>query len=79
MVQLVALYGITSSSGNYKTIKKKIQEFNIDISHFTRKLKKVKVSERVNNNEDNLELLCPNCHALTENYGNLNKNSKRIR
>lgn len=33
----------------------------------------------LNNNEDNLELLCPNCHALTENYGNLNKNSKRIR
>ena len=25
-----------------------------------------------NNNEDNLELLCPNCHALTPNYGALN-------
>jgi len=27
--------------------------------------------------EDNLELLCPNCHCLTDNYGNLNKNSTR--
>lgn len=33
----------------------------------------------LNNEENNLELLCPNCHALTENYGNLNKNSQRVR
>lgn len=26
-----------------------------------------------NNKEDNLELLCPNCHSLTPNYGMLNK------
>lgn len=32
-----------------------------------------------NNREDNIQVLCPNCHSLTENYGNLNKNSKRIR
>lgn len=25
-----------------------------------------------NNKEENLELLCPNCHSLTDNYGNLN-------
>lgn len=31
-----------------------------------------------NNSEDNLELLCPNCHALTENFGSSNKNSKRL-
>ena len=31
-----------------------------------------------NNSEDNLQLLCPNCHSLTENYGNLNSNSKRF-
>ena len=30
-----------------------------------------------NNRFDNLELLCPNCHSLTENNGSLNKNSKR--
>src|SRR5258708_25177452 len=26
-----------------------------------------------NNSEDNLELICPNCHALTINFRNLNK------
>ena len=31
-----------------------------------------------NNKENNLELLCPNCHALTENFGSRNKNATRI-
>lgn len=31
-----------------------------------------------NNSEKNLQLLCPNCHALTENFGSRNKNSKRV-
>lgn len=31
-----------------------------------------------NNTEDNLELLCPNCHSLTDNFGSLNKASKRF-
>lgn len=26
----------------------------------------------LNNKEDNLELLCPNCHCMTDNYGSLN-------
>lgn len=30
-----------------------------------------------NNNEENLQLLCPNCHSLTENYGSRNKNATR--
>ena len=30
-----------------------------------------------NNSEENLELLCPNCHSLTNNYGVLNKGSGR--
>ena len=31
-----------------------------------------------NNSEENLQLLCPNCHSLTETFGSLNKgNSKR--
>jgi hypothetical protein len=32
-----------------------------------------------NNSEDNLELLCPNCHALTPNYKALNKSSDGTR
>jgi predicted nucleic acid-binding Zn ribbon protein len=30
-----------------------------------------------NNNEDNLRLLCPNCHSLTKNYGSLNNGNGR--
>ncbi len=30
-----------------------------------------------NNKEENLQLLCPNCHALTPNFGRLNKNGTR--
>ena len=26
-----------------------------------------------NNKEENLQLLCPNCHSLTENFGSRNK------
>lgn len=32
-----------------------------------------------NNNEDNLQLLCPNCHALTETYKSHNKNGRKPR
>lgn len=32
-----------------------------------------------NNIEENLELLCPNCHSLTHNFRNLNKKSARTR
>ena len=31
-----------------------------------------------NNKEENLELLCPNCHSLTDTYKSLNKNNTRI-
>ncbi len=30
-----------------------------------------------NNRPENLQLLCPNCHSLTHNFGILNKNSTR--
>lgn len=29
----------------------------------------------LNNSEENLQLLCPNCHSLTENFGSRNKNT----
>ena len=31
-----------------------------------------------NNSEENLEVLCPNCHCLTENFGSRNINSTRV-
>ena len=30
-----------------------------------------------NNKENNLQLLCPNCHSLTDNFGSRNKNCTR--
>lgn len=32
----------------------------------------------LNNKEENLQLLCPNCHSLTDTFGNLNDSSSRI-
>lgn len=32
-----------------------------------------------NNTEENLEVLCPNCHAMTENFGSRNKNAREGR
>lgn len=31
--------------------------------------------DALNNKVENLELLCPNCHALTDNFGSRNKNA----
>jgi hypothetical protein len=31
-----------------------------------------------NSHEDNLEILCPNCHSLTETFGNLNRGRGRV-
>lgn len=33
----------------------------------------------LNNKEENLQLLCPNCHSLTENFGARNKNCTRVK
>ena len=32
-----------------------------------------------NNKEENLQVLCPNCHSLTETYGSHNKNGRKGR
>lgn len=124
--------GLKEAGGNYACIKKKIKEYNIDISHFHHqawnkgkknesrkrpivdylsnkysiqsfKLKKRLIDENMfehkcyrcnkntwldnpipielhhingnskDNSLSNLELLCPNCHALTDNYRAKNK------
>lgn len=31
-----------------------------------------------NNKEENLQLLCPNCHSLTDTFGKLNEKSRRV-
>ena len=125
--------GISSRGGNYATIKKKVKEYDIDISHFTGmgwnvglkfrpqkeykleeilqknfeyqplKLKKRLIKEgikehkceccqqtewngkpiplelhhingdRTDNRLENLQVLCPNCHAQTESYRGKNQ------
>lgn len=129
--QCLQKMNIVPAGGNYACLKKKIKEYNIDISHFTlqgsnkgkvfgpkrklddylsnkqtiqswklkRRLLKDKVLEHkcfnckfeywmdnpiplelhhidgnsLNNNLSNLSLLCPNCHALTDNYRSKNR------
>lgn len=120
---------LVTTNGNYETLKKVIKEFNIDITHFTRKLKSKSYNgfkkpleeilkdgvhydssklrkrllqnsikkhscenchrdkwldnpiplqlhhingKRDDNRIENIQLLCPNCHVLTENYGSKN-------
>lgn len=38
-----------------------------------------KDGDHTNNKEDNLEIICPNCHSLTETYRSLNKGKGRPR
>lgn len=107
--------GLKPIGGNYATIKKKLAQLKIDITHWRGQLwskgdrlkqwedyikptqvKKHIISQRgvkceqcgleswlnlpiklelhhikdKSNHPDNLQLLCPNCHAYTENYRN---------
>jgi len=126
-------FGIVAKGGNYATIKKRVKEYNIDVSHFTgqgwnvgmkfkpmkhydlkdilqkdfpystsnlkRRLLEEGVKEhrcekckrtewegepiplelhhingdRNDNRLENLQLLCPNCHAQTESYRGKNQ------
>ena len=132
--QVLQKAGRAQGGGSQKTLKKKIQEFDIDVSHFTGQrwqqspivrnkytnenlfvknstvalatIRKYilrnnvieyvcsecgcdgnwrgktlslevhhKDGDRTNNELTNLTFLCPNCHAVTENFGS--KNIKR--
>ena len=35
--------------------------------------------DSTNAKEENLQVLCPNCHAMTDNYGSRNKNATKGR
>lgn len=131
IAQVLDKLGIVPAGGNYQTVKRRIDKYSIDISHFggqswnkgqitgpkkpisfyltknsvvqSFKLKKRLLSENIfehqccechqtkwmnhpiplelhhidgdhyNNELSNLTLLCPNCHALTDNYRGKNK------
>lgn len=40
------------------------KKINLELHH--------KDGDRFNNNFENLEILCPNCHSMTDNYGSKN-------
>lgn len=49
----------------WKEINQKTKRTPLEINH--------KDGNYKNNRPENLEFICPNCHALTNNYRNLNK------
>lgn len=140
IAQVCKSLGIIAAGGNYKTIRNKISEFNIDISHFTGKgwntgeryrkiipsipldeilikgsvygshiLRKRLISEGIksetceccglskwnglpiklelhhingdsnDNRLVNLQILCPNCHSMTDNYRGRNRKTKKTK
>lgn len=127
IAQVCEKIGLKPVGSNYKTVKKKIELYNVDISHFTGKLwnkglKNTEKTSRLSLNEilnknvnykpyrlrlrlieagikeekceicgytenlelhhingdhydnrlENLQILCPNCHAKTDNFRNRN-------
>ena len=115
MSQLLVALGLKASGGNYANMKRKLQQLDVDCSHWTgqawskgERLKDwsdyTRVSaikphlikerghsceqcantewmdqqivlevhhmngDRTNNQPNNLQLLCPNCHSLTDNW-----------
>lgn len=124
MAELLRKLGLKPAGGNYRTVRKKLQELNLTCDHWTGQgwskdqqlkdwqsyarshgIKKHLIKERgrccelcrlsiwrevdiplelhhidgdcTNNDPVNLQLLCPNCHALTDNWRG--KNSRRPR
>lgn len=66
--ETLRIMNIPTSGRNTDTLKRKIEEYNINIDHFT-------FSKQYKNGSENLIMLCPNCHSQTENFcGNSNKN-----
>lgn len=49
-------------------VNKKTNKIPLQIHHID--------GNALNNFEENIQLLCPNCHSLTENFGSLNKQSQ---
>lgn len=61
---LIETRGAKCSKCGWCEINPKTQRVPITINHID--------GNSENNAVDNLEILCPNCHSLTPNYGNLN-------
>jgi Zn finger protein HypA/HybF involved in hydrogenase expression len=65
-------YGNKCIKCDWKEVNPKTGNIPVQLNH--------KDGNHKNNKEENLELLCPNCHSLTENFMNLNKgNGRKLR
>lgn len=62
-------YNYTCSECGWTGINKKSNKCVLQIDHID--------GNSNNNNEENLTLLCPNCHSLTPTYGGLNLGNGR--
>jgi hypothetical protein len=54
---------------NWKKINPFSQSCPLNIDHID--------GDSTNNNKENLQVLCPNCHSLTSTWGSLNKGNGR--
>lgn len=66
---LIETYGERCSICGWNKIHPLTGKIPLEVDH--------KDSNSNNNSEDNLRLLCPNCHSLTPNFRNLNKGNGR--
>ena len=68
---IIEKYGSKCCQCGWNTPHPKTGKPPLDVNHID--------GDASNTYEDNLNLLCPNCHSLTLNYKNFNKNGKRNR
>ena len=66
---LLAKYKNKCSSCGWDKVNLITQKVPLEIDHID--------GDAENNSESNLRLICPNCHALTVNFKNLNKGKGR--
>lgn len=67
---LIDKYGERCSLCGWNQKNPSIKRVPLEIDHIN--------GNSENNSENNLRLLCPNCHALTPSFRNLNKGKGRI-
>jgi hypothetical protein len=66
---LIEVFGERCSACGWDRHHSKTGRVPLEVNH--------KDGNAENNSESNLELLCPNCHSLTDNFRNLNRGNGR--
>lgn len=66
---LIEKYGEQCTNCGWKKINPITQRVPIEVDHID--------GNSENNREDNLRLICPNCHSLSPNFRNLNRGKGR--